>query len=178
MATVDTGSVNVRLACAADCAAIARIYNYYVENTSTSFEEASLESGEMVDRLNSVEEAELCWLVAELEDRIIGYAYATPWNSRCAYRSSVEISVYLDHNVCGSGLGSLLYRHLFAFMQKRKLHAVMAGIALPNAASVALHEKFGMQQVACFKEVGHKFGRWIDVGYWQVLLSDSNEELT
>ncbi|HEV8248126.1 MAG TPA: GNAT family N-acetyltransferase, partial [Polyangiaceae bacterium] len=98
---------------------------------------------------------------------IVGYAYATRWRTRPAYRFSTEITVYLDPECRRLGIGSRLYEELLAKLQARGVHAAMAGIALPNEASVALHEKFGFSKVAHFKEVGFKFNTWIDVGYWQ-----------
>ena len=109
-------------------------------------------------------------LVAEQDGVIAGYAYATPWKARHAYRHSVEITVYLRQNSLARGLGTALYSALFDALQKRPIHAVVACIALPNAHSVALHEKFGMRKVAHFAEVGYKLGAWRDVGYWQVNL--------
>jgi phosphinothricin acetyltransferase len=109
--------------------------------------------------------------VAEEAGRVVGYAYATRWRARAAYRYSSEITVYLAHDVGGRGIGTLLYGRLFPLLEARGLHAIMGGIALPNEASVRLHERFGMRKVAHFHEVGFKFGRWIDVGFWQRVLA-------
>lgn len=121
----------------------------------------------MARRLEEVRSAALPWLVAEEGGEAAGYAYATPWRARTGYRFSVEITVYLAPGQAGRGIGSRLYGELFPMLQARRIHAVMGGIALPNEASVALHEKFGMRKVAHFEAVGFKFDRWIDVGYWQ-----------
>ena len=123
---------------------------------------------ELQSRIQDLQDAGLPWLVAEDSEGITGYAYAGPWNSRCAYRHSVEVSVYLRVDATGSGIGTALYRALFDRLEAAGTHVVIAGIALPNEASVALHERFGMRQVAHFEEVGFKFGSWIDVGYWQL----------
>ena len=114
----------------------------------------------------------LPWLVAELHNQIIGWAYASPWKSRSAYRHSVEITVYLSKQNQSQGYGSRLYQALFAELQKLPVHSVIGGITLPNDASIALHEKFGLRKIGHFKEVGYKFGRWLDVGYWQATLKD------
>ncbi len=98
---------------------------------------------------------------------LLGYAYATPWKARSAYRFSVEVSAYIDAASTGRGTGSLLYRHLLSALRTREMHLVIAGISLPNETSVAFHEKSGFRKVAHFAEVGFKFGKWIDVGYWQ-----------
>jgi len=96
--------------------------------------------------------------------------YASKWHGRSAYRFSTEITVYLAPAHVGRGIGSQLYARLFPILRDRGIHAVIGGIALPNEASVALHEKFGLEKVAHFKEVGYKFDRWIDVGSWQGIL--------
>jgi L-amino acid N-acyltransferase YncA len=157
----------IRVATSADAPTIARIYNHYVTNTVVTFEEEPVAAAEMGRRLEEGSAAALPWLTIETDHVIMGYAYATPWRTRRGYRFSAEITVYLAPDQGGRGLGSRLYAQLFPMLQARGIHAVIGGIALPNAASVALHEKFGMRQVAHFSEVGFKLDRWIDVGYWQ-----------
>ena len=157
----------IRDAAAGDAAAIARIYNHYVLTAIATFEEEPVCAEEMEGRLREVAESRLPWLVAEREGSIVGYAYASKWKGRCGYRFSAETSVYLDPQAGGKGIGTELYERLFAILEGMGLHAAIGGIALPNPGSVTLHEKLGMEKVAHFKEVGFKFGRWIDVGYWQ-----------
>lgn len=155
-----------------DASRLAGIYNYYVENSIATFETEPISSDEMENRLASILKHSLPWLVAEdLNGDVIGYAYASQWKERSAYRHSVEITVYLEHNLIAQSLGSKLYTALFTELDKQSVHTAIGGISLPNEASVALHEKFGMQKVAHFPEVGKKFGKWIDVGYWQILLN-------
>jgi phosphinothricin acetyltransferase len=101
---------------------------------------------------------------------VVGYAYATKWRVRPAYRHSVESTIYLDQAFAGRGLGRVLYETLLDELRRRELHRVIAGIALPNEASVGLHEAIGFRKAAHFSEVGRKFGRWIDVGYWELKL--------
>ena len=153
-----------------DCESIARIYNHYVLNTLITFEEQAVSGAQIEERTREVAAAGLPWLVAEQAGQVLGYAYASRWKARSAYRFSVEITVYLDPDFVGQGQGSQLYERLFSLLRENGAHAVIGGVALPNPASVALHEKFGMQQVAHFREVGFKLGRWVDVGYWQVTL--------
>lgn len=153
-----------------DAEAIARIYNHYILNTITTFEEQAVSVQEMAERINEVAAAALPWLVAEEAGQVIGYACASKWKGRCAYRHSVESTVYLAPQAAGQGHGSRLYEQLFALLRARGVHVVIGGIALPNAASIALHEKLGMLQVGRFSEVGFKFEQWIDVGYWQITL--------
>ena len=160
----------VRPAQAADAAAIAAIYNFYVTNTVVTFEEEPVSVDEMRRRMDDVFASSLPWLAAEMDGRVVGYAYATKWKARSAYRYSVETTVYLEDGLAKRGVGTELYAELFRLLKERGLHAVIGGIALPNDASVALHEKFGMRKVAHFEQVGFKFGQWVDVGYWQLTL--------
>ncbi len=159
--------VTIRSAAHGDAEAIVRIYNYYVMDTVVTFEEEPVPELEMARRIADVQAASLPWLVADVGGRVAGYAYASPWRTRSAYRFSVEVTVYLEPDRTGAGIGTRLYDELFRVLQARGIHAAMGGIALPNDASVAIHEKFGLRKVAHFTEVGFKFGRWIDVGYWQ-----------
>jgi L-amino acid N-acyltransferase YncA len=161
---------SIRTATAEDAGAIASIYNHYVAHTVVTFEEEPVPAGEMRRRMEEVFASSLPWLVAESEGRIGGYAYATKWKARSAYRFSVETTVYLGDGLGKQGLGTRLYDELFRRLKGQGIHAAIGGIALPNDASVALHEKFGMRKVAHFEEVGFKFGRWVDVAYWQVTL--------
>ncbi|THB81271.1 MAG: N-acetyltransferase [Desulfobacteraceae bacterium] len=160
----------IRKATASDSDIIADIYNYYIEHSIATFEQEAVAPAEMADRIQKVFDAGLPWLVAESNGSITGYAYASPWKSRAAYRFSVESTVYLCHTHSGQGLGSKLYEALFNELKPLDVRTVIGGIALPNPSSIALHEKFGMKQVAHFKAVGFKFNQWIDVGYWQVVL--------
>jgi phosphinothricin acetyltransferase len=157
----------VRDATRADAAAIAAIYNPYVTESIVTFEEDPVPASEIARRIEDVLSDGFPWLVAEQDRAVVGYAYATQWKGRRGYRHSTEITVYLDQACGGRGIGSELYRELFARLERKGVHVVIGGIALPNDASVALHEKFGLRKVAHFSEVGTKFGRWIDVGYWQ-----------
>ena len=153
-----------------DTAAIARIYNHYILNSVVTFEEQAVSCVEISARIKIVQDAPLPWLVIERDAQVVGYAYATKWIGRSAYRYSAECTVYLDHEVVGSGLGSALYRALFEILRSQRMHIVIAGIVLPNQSSVALHEKFGFTKCAHFKEIGFKFNQWLDVGYWQMPL--------
>jgi phosphinothricin acetyltransferase len=153
-----------------DAERIAAIYNYYILSTPVTFEEEPVSSEQIAQRIDEVLSVPLPWLVFERDNAILGYAYAAKWRPRSAYRFSVEVSVYLDRQAVGAGVGSKLYEALFAALKERNIHVVIGGITLPNDPSVALHEKFGMKKVAHFEEVGFKFGRWLDVGYWEKLL--------
>ncbi|MBB3219789.1 arsinothricin resistance N-acetyltransferase ArsN1 family B [Pseudoduganella umbonata] len=161
----------IREARPGDAAAIAAIYNPYIEDTTVSFEEVAVSAGDMGGRIAAVQDGALPWLVLELPDgAIAGYAYATAWRVRHAYRFSVETSVYLARGSERQGHGTALYLALLERLRARGCHLAIAGIAQPNDASVALHEKLGYKKVAHFGEVGFKFGRWLDVGYWELRL--------
>jgi phosphinothricin acetyltransferase len=162
--------VAVRAATAADAGAVAAIYNHYVTDTIVTFEEEPVPAAEMARRIAEIQAASFPWLVAAEGPEIAGYAYAAPWKRRSAYRHSAEITVYLARGRTGRGLGSKLYGELLPLLRPLGIHALIGGIALPNPASIALHEKFGLRKVAHFEAVGRKLGRWIDVGYWQRIL--------
>lgn len=155
-----------------DAKPVVEIYNYYIRNSVATFEEVELTSEEMGERIKEKQEVGHSWLVALKDERVVGYAYSGPWSGRSAYRNTCEVSVYLSPTDLSEGWGTKLYTALFSRLQKMGVHVVIGGITLPNRSSIALHEKFGMTKVAHFKEVGYKFGQWLDVGYWQVLLND------
>lgn len=163
-------TTRLRPASPLDAAPICAIYNPYVAATTISFEEAPVPEPDMAQRIADVGAAGLPWLVLEVDGRLAGYAYATRWRVRSAYRHSVESSIYLDQAFAGRGFGRLLYGALLDELRRRELHLVIGGIAQPNEASVGLHEALGFRKVAHFSEVGMKFGRWVDVGYWELRL--------
>lgn len=160
----------IRIATRDDAAAIAAIYNPFIRDTTITFEETEVSADEIAARIADVAAASLPWYVAEDEGRIAGYAYATRWRARSAYRYAVEVTVYVDPAAARRGHGRRLYATLFDDLRRRGIHTALGCIALPNAASIALHESVGMHKVAQFEQVGFKFGRRIDTGYWQMLL--------
>lgn len=158
----------IRAATADDAGAIARIYNHYVRHTIVTFEEQPIAAADMAGRIAETAAAALPWVVAERQGEVAGFAHASKWKGRCAYRYTVESTIYLEPACVGHGLGTQLYAALLNRLRENALHSVLGGIALPNAASVALHEKLGFRKIAHLNEVGFKFNRWIDVGYWQL----------
>ena len=140
-----------------------------MRETVITFEEIPVLEAEMAKRIADIT-SRLPWLVWETDGVIIGYAYASPWKARAAYRHAVESSIYLSPQATGRGLGSRLYTALIADLRQRGLHCVIGGAALPNPASVSLHEKLGFEKVAQFRQVGFKFGQWVDVAYWELML--------
>lgn len=160
----------LRPATLADAAAIAEIYNHYVLHTIITFEEEAVTAAEMAQRITEVTGAGLPWFVWEEAGRVLGYAYAGKWKSRCAYRYAVESSIYLSKDATGRGLGTKLYVALIDALRAKRIHSIIGGIALPNPASIGISEKLGFQKIGHFKEVGWKFEQWIDVGYWELIL--------
>lgn len=160
----------VRSAVESDAAAVADIYNPYIRDSIITFEIETITESEMAARIGDTVKSDLPWLVAEVSGRIVGYAYASKWRSRLAYRNSVESTIYLSPSHFGRGIGLELYTALVDAIRARSMHAVIGGIALPNDRSVHLHEKLGFKKVAHFEQVGWKLNRWIDVGYWELLL--------
>lgn len=163
----------IRPATAVDAIAIAAIYNHYIRNTVVTFEEETLTAAQIAVRIEKVQKAGLPWLVAEQQGGVIGYVYAARWHERSAFRHTVEVTVYLAHDVVAKGWGSRLYAALFAELKNISVHVAIGVISLPNAASVALHEKFGMKKMGHLEAVGYKFGQWLDIGYWQLMLGES-----
>lgn len=161
----------IRSAVTEDAISIAKIYNHFISETIVTFETEFITPENILNRISHIQSDNLPWLVAEdVTGEVIGYAYATKWRERFAYRFSVEVTVYLLPTSSGNGIGTKLYEALFSELELRSIHSIIAGITLPNEASVALHEKFGLKKVAHFKEVGFKFDKWLDVGYWQGVL--------
>lgn len=159
----------VRNATKEDVNEIADIYNYYILNTTVTFEKTPISNETILDRIVQ-NQVKYPWLVLENNGQIQGYAYATEWKPRGAYRHSVESTVYLKNGQSSNGFGTQLYTELIHQLRALKVHTIIGGIALPNPESIALHEKFGFKKVAHFKEVGNKFDQWVDVAYWQLIL--------
>lgn len=160
---------NIRAVSAADAAAICAIYNPYVLETVISFEQNPVAEADMAQRIRDTT-AHYPWLVAEADGKVVAYAYASRWRTRAAYDWALESTVYVDQAHTGRGIAKPLYLELLRELQSRGIRAVVGCIALPNDASVALHEKCGFVKVAHFPQVGRKFERWVDVGFWQVTL--------
>lgn len=159
----------VRPAVSTDAAAIASIYRPIVESTAISFEEVAPGVDEIARRIGETTRA-YPWLVAEREGQIAGYAYASRHRQRAAYRFSVDVSVYVAEDARKCGIATALYAALFKRLTESGFHRAFAGIALPNDASIALHQRFGFEPVGVYKEVGWKFGRWLDVAWFQKAL--------
>ena len=164
-------ALRIRRATAADAAAIASIYRPYVERTAISFETVAPTADEMGERIAKAL-AHWDWLVAEEGGQCVGYAYGSSHRARAAYRYSAEVSAYLEPSHHGRGLGTRLYAALFDSLAVRGYCNALAGIALPNEASVRLHRSVGFQPIGVFHAVGRKFGRWHDVAWFERRLRD------
>lgn len=154
-----------------DAKAIIDIYNYYIKHTVITFEEEMITSDEILKRMLLIQK-NYPWYVYIEDGKVIGYAYANKWKERSAYRFAVEISIYLEPGHTGKGIGSKLMKHLLENLKLRDIHCVIGGITIPNAGSIAIHEKFGFKKVAHFEKVGYKFDKWLDVGYWQLNIEE------
>jgi phosphinothricin acetyltransferase len=159
----------VRLAKMADMERINEIENWAVENTFGHFGISKVESSATCAAFDAAS-GMYPWFVAEDEGQVIGFARAAPWKAREAYRQSTEIGIYVAAERHGQGIGRSLYAELFPELERLGFHTVIAGITLPNPASVRLHESFGMKPIGTFPEVGFKFGEWRSVGYWYRIL--------
>ncbi len=166
---LDQMEKRIRSARLDDASAILAIYAPFIRETAISFETEVPSLVSLQQRI-SVTQEKYPWLVCETEGRVVGYAYAGPYRSRCAYDWSVETTVYVDQNFHGRGIGTLLYQTLLKILKDQGVVNVIGGIALPNPSSIALHERLGFKQVATFSDVGFKLGRWWDVGFWQIQL--------
>jgi L-amino acid N-acyltransferase YncA len=161
--------VSTRPADAGDAAAIRDIYVPIVTDTVISFEAEPPDADEIGRRMTAAP-VRLPWLVAETADGVAGYAYAGQFRGRAAYRWSVETTVYLRESARGRGIGRRLYEHLLAELRGLGYVSAYAGIALPNEASVGLHEAVGFKPIGVFPAAGYKHGGWVDVGWWVLTL--------
>jgi L-amino acid N-acyltransferase YncA len=159
----------IRDAVVSDLATICEIYNYYILNTSVSFETDALSEQEMAARVFAPTLA-LPWMVIEDEGKVVGYAYGSIWKARQAYDKTVETTVYIDYEHTGKRLGITLYSELLARVTRLGYHVAIGGICVPNDGSIGLHQRLGYEKVGHYKEIGKKFGKWLDVQYYQIFL--------
>jgi L-amino acid N-acyltransferase YncA len=162
-------SITLRIATANDADQVLEIYAPFCVATPVSFETEAPSSEEINRRITTTLEF-FPWLVAEEEGRVLGYAYASRHRERAAYRWSADVSAYVREDARGKGLGRALYTSIFAILRLQGIHNILAGITLPNPASVALHEVMGMRPIGLYSHIGYKCGEWHDVGWWQLAL--------
>jgi L-amino acid N-acyltransferase YncA len=158
-----------------DAAACVAIYAPHVEAGATSFEEEVPDVARFAARIVEIA-ATFPWVVAERDGTVVGYAYACPHRARPAYRWAVEVSVYVAAGERGRGHGWALYAELVERLRAQRFQVACAGITLPNDASVALHESMGFVPVGVYRRIGWKAGAWHDVGWWQLELTQQDED--
>jgi len=161
----------LRLAHPDDAAAVRRIYAPYVEETAVTFATTPPSVDELETKLTKTLE-QYPWLVCERGGEVVGYAYAGPLRERDAYQWTTELSVYVDADAQGVGLGRRLYEALLTVLDRQGYASAYGVVTLPNPASVALHERLGFERVGLFDDVGYKHGAWHDVGWWRRRLTD------
>ncbi|WP_203257307.1 GNAT family N-acetyltransferase [Hyunsoonleella ulvae] len=153
-----------------DTPALLDIYNHYVSNTVVTFDIEPLSFTTFEAKVNRIN-AEYPFFVFEDNQGILGFVYASRFRPKPAYNFTVESTVYVKQDAHGKGIGSRLYEALLTALKQTDTHTVIGALTIPNEASVKLHEKFGFKEVALLKEVGLKFGKWHDVGMYQLKLS-------
>jgi phosphinothricin acetyltransferase len=158
-----------------DAGACATIYAPYVASGATSFEERPPDADDFAERIERTSRTHP-WLVAERDGVVAGFAYAGPHRVRPAYRWTAETSVYVASRHQGAGVGRKLYDALIDLLRRQRLQMAVAGITLPNAGSVALHEAVGFERIGVYERIGYKDGAWRDVGWWQLPLGDGGED--
>lgn len=162
--------MKVRNSTSDDAAEIAYIYNHYIATSHVTFETEPVSGDEMKQRMMDLTADGYPFLVIEDAGELLAYTYAHPFRERAAYRHLAEVSIYVRPGALESGIGSELYSVLIERLREGGFHSVIAGISLPNEASIGLHEKFGFKKAGHLVHAGSKFDRWIDVGLWQLLL--------
>ncbi len=154
-----------------DAQEITDIYNYYVKNSVATLEEKTVSSYFFEDAIRFITK-DFPWFVYAVDGKILGYAHAGKWKEKSGFRKTVELTIYLKPGVTQKGIGSLLYKEVIKEVKRTDINVLVSAISLPNQASVKLHEKFGFVKAAHFKEIGYKFNKWVDVGYWQLTLNN------
>ena len=162
-------TARIRLATEGDAEGILAIYAPIVRETAISFEVEPPDVNAMRRRIADTL-AHLPWLVCERRGEILGYAYAGTHRTRAAYQWSVDVSVYVHARIRRSGVGRALYTSLLRLLDLQGFYNIYAGITLPNAASVRLHESLEFQPIGVYRAVGYKLGAWHDVGWWHLAL--------
>jgi phosphinothricin acetyltransferase len=165
---------DVRDATLADAGACAAIYAPYVTDTAITFETEPPSDEEMAARIGRAWH-EHAWVVLEDAGRVVGYAYGAPMNPRAAYRWSCEVSVYVERDRRRTGAGRELYEALFDRLADRGMRMAIAGMTLPNDASVGLHRAMGFEEVGVYRRIGFKLGRWHDVAWVQRALAGGDD---
>lgn len=166
----ERGLFSLRRVREADAAAIAEIYNHYVVETTVSFETEPLSTADMLCRIKEIA-ALFPYFVATREDKVVGYCYAHPWKEGAAYCHTLEVTIYTDPEYRRTGMGTMMMGKLIeACRETGNCHALIACITEENHDSIAFHRRMGFEKVSSFKDVGYKFGRWLDVTDMEMVL--------
>lgn len=158
--------MKIRAIADSDIARCAEIYNYYIENTTVTFEEAPLSEKEFGERAARIKK-DYPYIVAEQDGVVVGYAYLDKYNERSAYRYTADLSVYLDKSCVAKGTGSRLYESIEAMAADIGIRSIVSLVTGENEPSVVFHKKHGFDRVGILSKVGIKFGRWLDVVLFQ-----------
>jgi phosphinothricin acetyltransferase len=161
--------LNIRLAKLSDCKSILDIYQYYVLHTAITFEYDVPDVEEMENRMNNIQK-KYPYVVAEVDEKIVGYSYASDFRYKAAYQWSPESTIYIHKDFHGNGIGKVLYQQLFGILTLQGFYNVFGGVALPNDASIALHKKCGFKEIGIYENIGYKFDRWHSTKWFQLIL--------
>lgn len=173
---ITAGRKKIRSIAPTDAAGVREIYAPFVSENATSFETEVPDVPTMEQRIRDVT-ARYPWLAFEVDSRLLGYAYASPYRARRAYQWCVEVSVYIHESARRCGIGRALYGSLFEMLRRQGYVNAYAGITLPNPASVGLHESLGFTGICVYPRVGFKFGKWHDVAWLQLRLSETDTQV-
>lgn len=154
----------------ADAQQLVAIYNYYVIHSIVTLDLVPFSVQDFEEKINTIS-SQFPFIVYEENDEILGYAYAGTFRTKPAYNKTVELTIYLKQHALGKQIGKKMYSELIQQLKAENYHVLIGGLTLPNDASVKLHEGFGFEKVAHFKEVGYKFDKWHDVGFWQLTIN-------
>lgn len=151
-----------------DAKQIVDIYNYYVLNSIVTLDLVPFSTQDFEEKIETISN-QFPFIVYEENNVLLGYAYANTFRTKPAYNNTVELTIYLKYDELGKQIGKRMYSELLDQLKKQNYHVVIGGLTLPNDASIKLHENLGFEKVAHFKEVGYKFNKWHDVGFWQLI---------
>ena len=166
----EEAEVTIRHAQLSDAARLAEIYNYYITQTTVTFEVEPITTGEMGRRILEVKEQGLPFFVCTCAGAVVGYSYVHPWRTRAAFLHSKELSIYFDHEHCHKGLGGVLLHKTITVCRACGVHALIATVTSENAESLQFHQKHGFRHIGRFEEVGWKFNHWIGLDAFQIVL--------
>ena len=150
-----------------DAEQLVNIYNYYIENTTITFETEKIDTAEMENRIKK-KVLDNPWIVYEEGNKILGYAYVGEFNSKEAYNKTREVTIYVEKDEVGKNIGTKLMRALIEKCKEYEFHLLISIITVPNMKSEVLHERFNFEKVGVIKEAGFKMDKWLDVSYWQL----------